>query len=190
MKKIMILLTLCVMLCTMLPATAAASAPEVERVRMNGGMYGQYTETFYAIPCSGWFASDEIELELSTAYIYYECNNRYGTGGAWIVPPAVEVTVCWYDFSIGQWVQEQNFDVWNDRSRTIELQQQDVVYRIDVYFWKASTVADSYVRHGILDNPHGGEVKHAYWRGNGPYVYATGGNRVVLYDNCPIANVQ
>ena len=186
--RICTLLVLLALATGMIPA--AARADIVDQVTLNGGMYGGYTAVFYAKASSDWFASDEIDLELNSCYIYYDCDNRYGVGGCSIVPPAVQLKISRFNFTTGQWELEQDYDVWNDRRHTIELQQTDVIYRIEVYFWRTRTVADSYVRHGVLDNPHGGEVTNAYWQGNGPYIYATGGYKVTLFDTCPITNTR
>ncbi|MBR3765516.1 MAG: hypothetical protein IKK57_13325 [Clostridia bacterium] len=182
---LMVLLTLAAGLFPM-----SASADVVDEVTLNGGTYGAYTAVFYAKASSDWFASDEIDLDITSCYLYYDCNNRYGVGGSKIVPPAVELKISRFNFTTGQWELEQNYDVWYDRSHTIELQQTDVIYRIEVYFWNVKTVAASYIRHGKLDNPHGGDVTNAYWKGNGPYIYATGGHKVKLFDTCPITNTR
>lgn len=87
-------------------------------------------------------SSRKIDLTMGTGTLY-AVNWNTGKVGSASVYGAYEIKV-FYKNSSGNWVLEQDYDVYNKSSDTITCKKTNTVYKIQVYFWRVGTTFNSY----------------------------------------------
>lgn len=118
---------------------------------------------------SGWFSSKTVKLGFDKGQLHVDFSYK-GSGslsGYGMVYPSVEAKIWYWDVQYQDWLLERKFDIYCQDDYEIELEKEDVYYCIELYFWRPSTVADSYERYDKF--PYGlapvvyDKVVDAYW---------------------------
>lgn len=105
---------------------------------------------------TGWFAENEVDLKIEAGLMSME---GYPSGISHMMDqalycfPPMEVKVWRWEPDIMQWVLEQNYDIYSERTATVKLEEDDHSYCIQLYFWNPLTVAQSYHKNEKFFNP-------------------------------------
>ena len=143
----LIALILCIISLTtifVLPASAASSVSSVncQYSSKSGGGSG-----YFYVKTGSTTKSRQVKLTMGTGTIYAIDWNA-GTMKTASVYGSYEIKV-FYKNSAGKWVLEQDYDVYNQSSATITCNKKNTTYKIQVYFWRASTTFNSYWNKNI-----------------------------------------
>lgn len=155
---------------------------------------------------SGWFASNEVELDFRAGNLVVERGYEGTLSGTspvvstetHTVFAAVEAKIWRWVPGQQQWVMEQNYDIYNEDEHTVELKEDDTTYCVQLYFWRPDTVARSYDKNkefywvektfGFLSsgtNPY--PVQGGYWEAAAlPGVIAVPGDDTLMFINNPL----
>ena len=145
---------------------------------------------------SGWFSSNKVELEIKAGRISVEAKYKdaYKDGAYYAYPP-MEATIWRWDIPSRAWVEEDNYDIYNEHSKTIKLKEDHTYYCIQLYFWRPVTVADSYSKHRNLYTYSGAPISvgkaftvtDAHWSDREmPTVTVTPDDEAIMYTFNPM----
>jgi len=202
MMAVRIVSVLLIMLFAVCPDFAYASqgsandhfTDKVEFVNVPNGGISHYIYVLTGEP--GWFSSNDIELAFTKGYLsanfYYRGNDNLEGGG--YVYPSVQAKIWLWNPQIMDWTQEDTYDIYCKKDYTIELQEEYQIYCIELYFWRATTTADSYERYNKsgFSEPftHDG-VSSAVWvEGMLPSVVAVSDGKAKIFAGDPLSGFK
>ena len=200
-KKVLALFCLLALAVSVLPCAALAdSGLYTNSVVVQPEVDAGVSRYIFARTGSGWFAGNEVDLQIDAGLMSME-GRPYGTYStmdqALYCYPPMEVKVWRWESASACWVMEQNYDIYSERKATIELQEDDHSYCIQLYFWNPLTVARSYHTNKEFFNPSPLLMRGcsftpdtAHWvRSSMPVITATPGDDTLLFRTNPLGYI-
>ena len=141
-------------------ATPAFAASTTSSRDCSGDKDGQTWKYIY-VKTGSTTSSRQVALTMKKGAIYgrilggtktpeFDCYGSY------------EIKVCYWNGK--NWVQEQQYDVYNKSGKTITMNKKNTYYRILVYSWNVNTVFKSYINKKVINQ--GLEGDHGDWYSN------------------------
>lgn len=139
-------LLLAIMSLTILLMTPVSAASTTSSYDCSGTSYGGVSKFFY-VKTGTSSNSRKVTLTMTAGELWSDSEKMLAAKMP--VYGAYEVKIFYWNAKSQKWVMEQDYDVYNKSSATIELDKKNTYYKIQIYSWRSSTIYNSYWKNNV-----------------------------------------